>query len=99
MKAAFGLLCAGPPSGAGIFTRAHGPCAMRAADTGVIEVMQRIVWNVVGVDVIPDILRSPIGDWVDLDEPEFAIPFDLFCGCTERGLIAANGSNPGTQRS
>ncbi len=71
MQAAFlGTVLLPPPApGAKIFPYAHGAGAGCAADAGVEAVVQRVVIEVVAGDVVPDIAPSPVGQWVELQQP------------------------------
>jgi len=67
---------------------------MRAADAGVISVVQRIVGNLILLDVVPNHRRAPIGDGVDFVESKFCVPLDLARRGAVGRLIAANGCGP-----
>src|SRR5438045_3182882 len=94
VQAALRLLESGPPSSTSVFSRPNCPRAMRAANAGETDIMQRIVRNVVREDVIPNILRGPVGNRIDLHQLEFRVPFNLACARTRRSLIAADGRDP-----
>src|SRR5712671_3216585 len=56
MQPTFGLRKPRPPSRPRIFSRPDSPRAMRAADAGIILVMQRVVGHIVLMDVVPNLL-------------------------------------------
>ena len=72
---------------------------MRAADARVILVMKLVVGHVVVVDVAPDLLRSPVDDWIDLHQTKFGIPFNSARTGPNRCLVAANACDPCAQLS
>ena len=59
-----------PPPAAGprVLTRLHSAGARRAADRDEAAGMQRVDRDVVGGDVGGQLLRSPVGDRIDLDQ-------------------------------
>ena len=56
MQAALGLGESWPTAGAWIFSRANGARAMRAADAGIVLIVQRVVGDIVVVDIAPHLL-------------------------------------------
>ncbi|MNH47820.1 hypothetical protein D3C79_1112580 [compost metagenome] len=56
--------------------------------------MQRIVHYIILADIIPHILRSPVGNRIELDQPELIIIFYLLRIGPGRGLVPANPGNP-----
>ncbi|MNN79812.1 hypothetical protein D3C81_1964880 [compost metagenome] len=68
---------------------------MLAADTREIAVMQRVIYDIVLTDIVPDILGRPAGDRIELDETELIVVFDFFGICTGWRLIPADSCNPG----
>src|SRR5579883_1895469 len=82
---------AGPPG-------TNGARAVRAADAGVAAVVERIVRDVVGEQVVPDVLVAPGSDGVDLDQLKFAVPLDLAGVSARRSLVTPDGGDPCAQR-
>src|SRR5512132_1939474 len=78
MQAAFGLREAGPATGAGIFSRLDGTGAVRASESRVPLIVQRIVRNVMQLDIGPDVLGRPTCQRIELDQFELRVPFDDF---------------------
>ena len=70
---------------------------MRAAQAGIIAVMQRVVRNVVLADVLPYCFGCPVGERVYFHQLEFRIPLNFLSMGAVRRLISANGGNPGLQ--
>src|SRR6185295_19964807 len=97
MQAAFGLSESGPAAGARIFADLNWTSAMRAANAGVVTIMQRVVRHVVLMHVVPHHLRAPIGDGIDLVETEFIVPFHLAGASPVRRLIATDRCDPSSQ--
>ena len=56
-----------PAAGAEVLAQADGAGAGRAADAGEKLVVQRVVGDVVELDVVPDVAPGPVGQRVDLD--------------------------------
>src|SRR5271165_5297778 len=76
VQAALGLGESRPASRARIFSRPDGARAMRAADAGIVLVVQWVVGYVVIVDVAPHLLRSPVDHGINLHEAVLCIPFN-----------------------
>src|SRR5579871_3127782 len=91
VQAALGLVEAGPAT----FATLAGPRAGRAADRGVAPVVQRVIRQVVGEDVAPEVLLGPVRQRVDLPDPALLVAFDLRRGGSGRRLLAANAGDPG----
>jgi hypothetical protein len=70
---------------------------MRASQTGIIAVMQRVVRNGVLADVLPYCFGCPVGERVYFHQLEFRIPLNFLSMCAVKRLISANGGNPGLQ--
>ena len=67
---------------------------MRAADAGIVLIVKRIVRNFVVMDVAPDLLVGPFGEWIDLDEAELGVPFDFVGTGALGGLVTADAGDP-----
>ena len=70
---------------------------MSAADAGIVAIVQQIVRNSVLTNVLPDLLRAPVDNGVDLHQAKFCIPFNFAGTGAERGLIPANAGHPRAQ--
>src|SRR5947209_2348722 len=66
-----------PAAGACVFPRLGGPGTRGAANAGVALVVQRVIRNVVGVDVVPHLLIHPVGEGIDLEQPPMIV-VDLY---------------------
>src|SRR5690348_1881435 len=67
---------------------------MCAADARIILVMQRVIGDVVGANVVPDLCRSPIRERIEFNESEFLIPMHFGRSSAHRRLLAANRRDP-----
>src|SRR5579862_9367032 len=70
---------------------------MGASDAGIILIMQRVIRNVALMDIVPDLLRSPIHNGIDFYQPKLCVPFNFLCVRASRSLIATNTRNPRAQ--
>ena len=61
VQSALGLAEIFPPTGARIVSRKDRRGAMRAADAGVIAVVQRVIGHLVELEVHPDLFTAPSG--------------------------------------
>src|SRR5439155_10483223 len=85
----------GPAPGPGILAGLHRTGAVGAADTRIVLVVERIVGDLVQLDVGPDVLGRPPGERVELDQSELQVPFDQL-GVRARGrLLASDAGDPG----
>src|SRR5262245_4273259 len=57
-----------PASGALVFARLYGAGARPAADTCKTFVVELVIRNIIGLDVIPDVLACPLCEWIKLDD-------------------------------
>src|SRR5439155_8273898 len=57
-----------PAPGPRVGARRDRPRARRAADALIALVIERVVRQIVGADVVPDLLVRPVRQWVDLDD-------------------------------
>lgn len=78
-----------------VLARHDRTSAMRASDAGVVLIVKWIVRNLMGMEIAPDLLVGPIGDGVDLDQPELCIPFNLAGTGASGGLLATDAADPG----
>ena len=97
MQAALLLRNTGPAAGSRIFSWMDGSCAVSAANARVIEIMQRIVGDIVLADVCPDFIDCPVNNWVDLDDLELGVPFDFARLRTSSSLISPDSRDPSIQ--
>src|ERR687898_3064399 len=94
VDAAFELVAAGPAAGAFVLARDDGTRARNAADRRIARVVQRVVRNLVHVDVGLDALRVPVDDRLHLPDAVSLRPLDLLgvraCG----RLLAPDAGDP-----
>ena len=74
------------------------PGARDAADRRIARVVQRVVRDLVDVDVRPDALRVPVRERVDLPDAVALRPLDLRRRRAARRLVAADAGDPGVVR-
>src|SRR5882724_6116635 len=99
MDAALELVRSRPPSRTFVLTDEDGTRAWHAADRRIARVVQRVVGNLVHVDVGLDPLRVPVHDWLDLPDAVALRPLDaLGVGASQR-LLAPDARDPGVVRS
>src|SRR5258705_9499697 len=84
MDAAFELVRSGPPSRTFVLARENGARAGDAADRRIARVVQRVVRNLVHVDVCLHALRVPVHDGLDLPDAVALRPLDTLCIGSER---------------
>src|ERR1051326_9194984 len=95
MDAALELVGAGPAAGALLLLRSRRPGAGDAADRAVADLVQRVVRDLVDVDVRPDALLVPVGEGMQLPDAVALGPLNLRGLRTARRLIAADARDPG----
>src|SRR6202040_1334360 len=95
VQPAFGFIESRPSPRARIFARLHGPRAIGAPNARIILVVQRVVWHLVLADVIPNLLRSPVGQRIEFYQAELRVPLEFFRIRAGGGLVAANSRHPG----
>src|SRR5256885_14725184 len=98
MDAALELVRPGPPSCTLVLADEDGTRAGDAADRRIARVVQRVVGNLVHVDVRLDALRVPIHDGLDLPDAVALRPLDALCICASQRLLAADAGDPGVVR-
>src|SRR6185369_13029181 len=94
MNATLGLDVACPATGTWILPGFDSLGAGPTADARIAIIMQRIVRQVIFLDVFPDLVIGPCRQRVELDHPVGIIPFDQAGICTESRLIAADPGDP-----
>ncbi len=95
MNATFRLGIARPAAGTWVFTGFHGLCTGPATNAGVTVIMQRIIGEVMGVDMFPHLVACPRGKRIELDHLVGIVPFHKPGIRTEGRLIAADTGDPG----
>src|SRR5216683_2832855 len=99
MNAAFELVRSRPPPRPFVLTDDNGTRARNAADRRIARVVQRVVRNLVHVDVGLDALRVPVDDRLDLPHAVPLRPLDALCVGACQRLLAADAGDPGVIRS
>src|SRR4029079_309081 len=72
--------------------------AVGAADRRVAAVVQRVVRNAVLADVVPDVALRPVGQRVQLPQPEALVPGELRGALAVARVTAADAGNPAVDR-
>src|SRR5437899_2061611 len=86
-----------PSAGARVLSFADRARARCASDGLVALVIERVVRDIVGADVIPDLVLGPIGQRRDLNDPAVVvIDFDLADIRASRPLVATQAGHPCT---
>src|SRR5262245_60988900 len=98
MDAAFELVGAGPAACALLLLRGRRAGAGDAADRAVAGLVQRVVGDLVDVDVGPDALLVPVRERVQLPDAVALRPLDLRGVGAARGLVTAGAGGPGLVR-
>src|SRR3954452_5487541 len=95
MDATFELVGARPAAGALLFLRGRRPRARDAPDRAEADVVERVVGNLVDLDVGPDPLLVPVGERVQLPGLVALRPLHLRRGRAAGRLVAADAGDPG----
>ena len=95
MQSAFGFLKWLPAPGARIFTGVHGRGAVRAANTGVAAIVERVVWHVMLSDVLPDVRVGPCRQGIELHQLKLVVPLHQTGMGAGWRLIPADAGDPG----
>src|SRR3954467_10297309 len=90
MDAALELVRAGPASRSLVLALDDGASARDAADGRIARVVQRVVGNLVDVDVRLHALGVPVHDGLDLPDAVALRPFDPLCIGARQRLLAAD---------
>src|SRR5919199_3634210 len=98
VDAALELLRAGPAARALVLAGADRPCAGNAADRRVAAVVQRVVRDLVDVDVGLHALRVPVDERLDLPDAVALRPLDALRVGTRERLLAADAGHPRVER-
>src|SRR5438552_12357589 len=94
MNATFDLVRAGPPAGPFVLVVDDRARAGNAADRRIARVVERVVRNLVDVDVGLDALRVPVDERLDLPDTEALRPLDLLRVRARRALLAPDPGDP-----
>src|SRR3954454_23441436 len=99
MQAAFLLLIFFPPPAASTFrlAKANGARARRAPDRREATVVQDVVGDAIIGNVVGDLLRRPIGKWIDFDEIMRLVEFGERRRAAMMGLFGAQSGHPGAR--
>src|SRR2546421_5232641 len=89
------LVGAGPAARALLLARAHRPRARDAPDRRIAGVVQRVVRDLVDVDVGLDALRVPVDERLDLPDAVPLAPLDAARTGPRRRLLPADAGDPG----
>src|SRR2546421_6124295 len=84
------LVGAGPAAGALLLVGRRRPRAGDAADRAVAGLVQRVVWNLVDLDVGPDALLVPVRKRMHLQDAVALGPLQLRRRRAARRLVAAD---------
>src|SRR5690242_17150645 len=90
VDAALELVRAGPATGAVVVAGGNRACARNTADRWVAPIVQRVVGNLVDVDVRLDALGVPVDDGLHLPHAVALRPLDLLRIRTRHGLLATD---------
>src|SRR5436190_16959047 len=91
VDAALGLVLSCPAAIAA-FARLGAGGAPNRCITAVVE---RVVWEVVAVDVVPQVPLGPVRERVDLPDPALGVLLQLWRRSPGGRLLAADPSDPG----
>src|SRR2546423_3453865 len=94
VNATFELVRAGPAAGALLLVGRGRPGAGNAADRAIARLVQRVVRNLVDLDVGPDALLVPVGERVDLPDAVAVRPLQLRRRRAARRLVSADAGDP-----
>src|SRR6188508_1970242 len=95
VKPALQLVRAGPAACPFLLVGRDGPGAGDAADRTISGLVQRVVGNLVHLDVGPDLLLVPVGERVELPDTVALRPLELRGLGAARRLIAPDARDPG----
>src|SRR5207247_5675524 len=98
VNATFELVRAGPAAGALLLVWRGRPGTGNAADRAIARLVQRVVRNLVDLDVGPDALLVPVGERVELPDAVAVRPLQLRRRRAARRLVAADAGAPAATR-
>src|SRR5436305_757410 len=93
------LVRPGPPAGALLLVRRRRSGAGDAPDRAVAGLVQRVVGNLVDLDVRPNALLVPVGERVELPDAVALRPLKLRRRRAARRLVAADAGDPALVRA
>src|SRR5439155_2561749 len=99
VNATFELVRAGPAAGALLLVGRGRPGTGNAADRAIARLVQRVVRNLVDLDVGPDVLLVPVGERMELPDAVAVRPLELRRRRAARCLVAADARDPGVVRA
>src|ERR1700720_3466190 len=70
---------------------------MCATNAGVTAFMQHVVRDVMLANILPDLLRTPVDDGINLHQLKFFVPLHFPCARPRRGLVATDARDPSAQ--
>src|SRR5436189_6091060 len=94
VNATFELVRAGPAASALLLVGRGRPGAGNAADRAIARLVQRVVRNLVDLDVGPDALLVPVGERVELPDAVAVRPLQLRRRRAARRLVSADAGDP-----
>src|SRR6266480_5182077 len=94
VNATFELVRAGPAAGTLLLVGRGRPGTGDAADRAVAGLVQRVVRNLVDMDVGPDALLVPVGERVELPDVVAVRPLQLRRRRAARRLVSADAGDP-----
>src|SRR5882724_6523334 len=98
VNATFELVRAGPAAGALLLVGRGRPGAGNAADRAIARLVQRVVRNLVDLDVGPDALLVPVGERVEFPDAVAVRPLQLRRRRAARRLVSADAGDPAVIR-
>src|SRR5512132_1530724 len=98
MNPALELVGTGPPARALLFVLGDRPGTGNAADRAVTRLMERVVGNLVDLDVRPDALLVPVRERMHLPDAVALRPLELRRLGPARRLVAADARDPSVVR-
>src|SRR5438094_9346273 len=99
VNATFELVRAGPAAGALLLVGRGRSGAGNAADRAIARLVQRVVRNLVDLDVGPDALLVPVRERVKLPDAVAVRPLRLRSRRAARRLVAADAGDPAVIRA
>src|SRR5712691_6361722 len=98
MDPALDLVGVGPAARTLVLAFDYGTRARDAADARITDVVQRVVRNLVHLDVSLHTLRVPVDDRLDLPHAVALAPLDALRVGTRERLLAADAADPRVER-
>src|SRR5438105_15704545 len=89
------LVRAGPAARTLVLARPDGARAGNAPDGRIAPIVERVVRDLVDVDVGVDALGVPVGERLDLPDPVALAPLHLLRAGAGRALLAPDAGDPG----